>query len=148
MTEQTVKDAQRERLARLAAFGPRLAKEGIGHWPAAEKQSKNTQQNLPLVVEIKSFPHTPAAEEFYRYCYDDGWVLGIFDWPACANEAEGASYLENVELIKAADLGTLSRLLTVILRQERFNEGGIADSWNRGIIPAILARAAELSEAR
>ncbi len=145
-----ITDEQRQRLARLAAFGQQLSTEGVEQWrwSGSGKRPCNTQEDLPELITLPGFEFTPSAESFHQYCYENGWILKDFAWPAWSKSPAGARLLEDPELIASADVKTLSRLLTVILRSERFTEGAIAGYWFRGTIPAILRRAAELSKAK
>jgi hypothetical protein len=144
-----ITDEQRQRLARLAAFGRQLSTEGVGQWrrPGSGKRPFNKQEDLPELIILPGFEFTPSADSFHQYCYEDGWILRDFGWPAWSKSPAGARLLEHPELIASADVKTLSRLLTVILRSERFTDGAIAGYWSRGTIPAIFCRAAELSKA-
>jgi hypothetical protein len=144
-----ITDEQRQRLARLAAFGQQLSTEGVGQRrrPGSGKRPYNTQEDLPELIILPGFEFTPSADSFHQYCYKDGWILKDFAWPAWSKSHAGARLLEDPKLIASADVKTLSRLLTVILRSERFTDGAIAAYWSRGIIPAIFYRAAEISKA-
>ncbi len=144
-----ITDEQRQRLARLAAFGQQLSTDGVGQWrrPGSGERPRNTPENLSDLIILPGFEFTPAADSFHQYCYEDGWILKDFGWPTWSKSPAGAGLLEHPELIASADVKTLSRLLTVILRSERFTDGAIAGYWSRGTIPAIFFRAAELSKA-
>jgi hypothetical protein len=129
----------RERLHALAAFLTEFEKPGFefGHWvtPLARE---------PGVVTMPYFTQGPVAESLYRTCYDMGWVLQGFDWPAWTNTTEAAQLRDNPGVLERATPEQLARLLTVLIRQDRFVEGALAASYEDDMLVRIFRRAASL----
>ncbi len=57
---------------------------------------------------------------------------------------EGRALSTDPDAIALADVAALGRLLTSLVRGERFGDGTLASAHGRGILTAILRRAAEL----
>ena len=89
-------------------------------------------------------PNEPLTE-FVGALYQHGWVVS-FDWPAWREEAE--RYIASPELLAGADLGTVRKLLTTHVRQDRFCDGHMADMVRNGHVAALLRRLRELRDAR
>jgi Family of unknown function (DUF6508) len=133
--------ALRERLHQLAAFLPEFEKPGFefGHWvmpPALE----------PGVIISPYFAHGPVADSLHRTCYDMGWVLQRFDWPAWMNTTEAVQLRDNPSVLERATPEQLARLLTVLIRQDRFVEGALAAAYKDGLLVRILRRASSIEE--
>ena len=129
----------RERLHALAAFLPEFEKPGFefGEWvtpPASE----------PGVMIMPYFTQGPVAESLCRTCYDMGCVLQGFDWPVWMNTTEATQLRDNPSALERATPDQLARLLTVLIRQDRFVEGALEAAFGAGLLVRILRRAASL----
>jgi hypothetical protein len=129
-----------ERLHALAAFLPEFEKPGFefGQWvtPLAGGE--------PGVTIMPFFTQDPVAESLYRTCDDMGWVLQGFDWPAWNGTPEATQLRDNPGVLERATPEQLARLLTVLIRQDRFVEGALATAYEDGLVVRILRRAASL----
>ena len=65
-----------------------------------------------------------------------------FSWPDWQEEA--VKYVRSAELMAAADLETVRRLVTTHMRKERFCQGHVGSTFESGHLMALLDRAAEL----
>lgn len=84
------------------------------------------------------------SKEFYHFIaalYAKGFLL-MFEWVTWASESN--NYIEHPELIQAADLITLRKLLTTHFYLERFVNGHLARLIDNGHFVAILNRLSEL----
>jgi hypothetical protein len=98
----------------------------------------------------RTMPHATygeTVEAFVRAAYEDGWVLRDFDWPTWMASAEARSLRDDEAALAAATPGQLARLLTVLIRQDRFVEGALLDAFESGLILRIVRRAAAILEA-
>jgi hypothetical protein len=86
------------------------------------------------------------AEAFLADARAGGW-LTPFDWPAWLESPEGAALAEDPAAVAGASVEDLQRLLTAIVRSERFGEGSIAGAYESGLLTAIVRRAGELADA-
>jgi hypothetical protein len=128
-----------ERLHALAAFLPRLEQPDFefGKWvnPATEE---------PGVIVMGYYDFSETAEAFVKMAYDAGWVLSDFDWSAWAQTAEAAGFRDSPDALAQATAEQLARLLTVVIRQDRFCDGAIASAYESGLLTGIVRRAGQL----
>lgn len=122
--------SDRAALARLAALLTAFEDPGfkLGRW------------------EDGGFWLSDAGSELVAALYESGWILPGFDWPAWKESAEAETLLAHPEAIAGAGPHEIAKLLTTIVRQERFCEGTLAASHESGLLLAILRRARALSE--
>ena len=73
-----------------------------------------------------------------------GWVRP-FDWMAWLQTPDGRRFHHDPATVGAANAADLSRLLTAIVRSDRFSEGSIAGAFESGLVLAIARRARELT---
>lgn len=91
-----------------------------------------------------TFPHAYSdslATDLYRVAHEDGCIIS-FEWPSYLQSAR--TYLEPGR-VEAADLETCRKLLTIIVRQERFAEGSISEHIESGFAARVVGRIAELT---
>jgi hypothetical protein len=88
---------------------------------------------------------SPEGSRFVEEMYAHEWVIP-FDWMAWAATPEARSLIENPTTIAGASADDLARLLTTIIRGDRFSEGEIAAAYERGTLTAIALRARVLLE--
>jgi hypothetical protein len=125
-----------ERLDRLAAFLPVFEDPGFsfGSWIGG-KPMPHLQLHMP------SFVPSDPAEAFVRMAHDMGWVLSDFDWKSWKVGGEAGELLNNSETLARATPEQLAKLLTVLVRQDRFVEGSLAQAFDSGFLVAIVRRA-------
>ena len=85
-----------------------------------------------------------AAEQFVETAYAGGWVISDFDWPSWQGTPEALDLSDDPEVLKQATPVQLAKLLTVLIRQERFVNGALASAYDSGFLTAVLRRAEEL----
>ena len=87
-----------------------------------------------------------AALSFIVTANETGWMIHDYDWPNWM-ESDEAIHLRNAPAaIAAATPGQLGRLLTALIRQDRFVEGALGGAYESGLLVAILRRAAVLAD--
>ena len=67
-----------------------------------------------------------------------------FDWPTWAQTPEAQRLRDDSEAIQQATVLDLARLLTVVIRSDRFAEGAVAEAVESGLVTAVLRRIAQL----
>lgn len=82
-----------------------------------------------------------TVSRFMDACYKNGFVVR-FDWEGW--EAEGTRAVNTPELVQAADIAYVRRLLTWHIRQNRFTRNHVASMIASGHILLILNRLREL----
>jgi len=125
-----------ERLDRLAAFLPIFEDPGFsfGLWIGGKPMPH-------LQVHMPSFVPSDPAEAFARMAHDMGWVLPDFDWKSWKDGAEAGELLNCPETLARATPEQLAKLLTVLVRQDRFVGGSLAQAFDSGFLVAIVRRA-------
>lgn len=131
-----VQPLDHDRLRRIAAFGEVFDAPDLtfGEWEPS-RQTANGAWTMPYYV------FSSAAREFLATLVVDPSV----DWPAWASTEE-AQHLREPAAIAAATPEQLVKLMTWIVRSDRFSEGSIAGAYESGVLRAIIARAAQLAE--
>lgn len=132
---------ERDRLLALAGWVAVFAAPDfdIGHWVTSEPDSDG-------VIQVPWFEYSAAADAFRAEAAGAGWVVP-FDWMAWVGSPEGRRLIDDHGLVAHATAADLSKLLTAIIRGDRFSEGELAGAYESGMLGAIVRRAAELAKA-
>lgn len=133
--------ADLEKLSALAAFLPRIDAPDFspGEWRGGERDNDGT-------IQMPWFCASDVVNDFVKTAYDLGWVTN-FDWPDWIQTAEARHLRDDPAALETASPAQLAKLLTVIIRQDRFSEGAIAEAFDSGLLRSILVRAKVLSDA-
>ena len=125
-----------EHLDRLAAFLPIFEDSGFsfGSWIGGKPMPH-------LQLHMSSFVPSDPAEAFVRMAHDMGWVLPDFDWKSWKDGAEAGELLNCPETLARATPEQLAKLLTVLVRQDRFVEGSLGQVFDSGFLVAVVRRA-------
>jgi hypothetical protein len=75
--------------------------------------------------------------------YDTGWIQD-FDWAEWKDGPEGQKLFGRREAIAAADCAQLAKVLTTLLRQDRFVDGVLVEAYDDKLLLAIVERAESL----
>lgn len=128
----------RDRLIALARWVDRFQDPGfeLGHWAGGDRLTDGS-------IQMPWYAFSDEGMEFHRELYDNGWIIP-FDWGAWAQQDGPGALLASPQLVATADEDTLSRLLTVVARSERFSEGSFAQALESGLLVAIAERAGAL----
>ncbi len=92
---------------------------------------------------VFEFPHYElgvAAAAFVRTANELDFVYP-FDWPTWKETAEAAALRDDPLALAQAGGEQLAKLLTTLIRGERFAEGGLAAAYDAGLLTGILRRA-------
>ena len=90
------------------------------------------------------YEFSDEASAFMQAAYDAGLVLADFDWSEWSQTAEAARFREDRSAIESASAVQLARLITALLRSERFAEGSLSAAYEHGLLTRILKRAVAL----
>lgn len=129
------------RLKRLRALARYLAVFADSTWAAGRWVRPKTD---PGTFASSWFKLNEDATRFVEDCYACGWVLGGFDWAAWAGTREAQRLRDEPEALTQATELQLARLLTVVIRQERFVDGALGSAFETGLILGIVRRAKQL----
>jgi Family of unknown function (DUF6508) len=128
----------KRRLQRLGEFSLIFGRRGFKFGKMVTEDPDTGDSLMPYYV------FNDDAEAFIKTCYEYGWVLAHFDWPIWKDTSE-AMKLNNPDAIARVTPDQIAKLLTVLVRQERFCAGSLAASFKRGLLGAILCRAMALA---
>jgi hypothetical protein len=110
-----------------------------GQWHDSERREDG-------VWTMPWYELSPAAESYLRAVGESGMMLTGFDWPSWAKTPEAQHLHADRDALAQATPDQLAMLLTALIREDRFNEGALGDSFESGIMTAIARRAKELAE--
>ncbi len=83
----------------------------------------------------------PVIRSFTKMVYDDGWIVESFDWMKWDYRNE---LITNPGKISNCDLDAICKLITSIVRAERFCDGTLMSAYRKGVFDAIIKRLKEL----
>ena len=121
--------AETKNLAALARFAPQL---GDPQLRSPEKAGENNY-------------YEELGLEFIAAITRAGWMVP-FDWATWAQTAEGQRLLGEPRHIATATADQLGKVLTTVIRHERFSEGTLNEALESGLLLAIAQRAEALLE--
>ncbi len=129
------------RLKRLAAFTPNFRDPSVvfGHRPPDTGTGTHDDP-----IRLNSFELSEFGTRFFSMVYDEGWIIRGFDWSAWISTEEGR-LLATDRPLGTATCDQLSKVLTAIVRQDRFYDGALEDAFESGLLRAIAERAAILA---
>jgi hypothetical protein len=136
----TATDEFRARLAALAKLLPSLeaggAEAAFGAW-VASRETEPGVWTMPYVDygELERAFHAATA----------GWVRPDIDWRAWGDTDDALALQRDSARLERATPEDLARLLTTIVRGDRFNEGMILDAFRSGLLARIARRAAAIA---
>ncbi len=84
------------------------------------------------------------ATRFVETAYENGWVLSDFDWGSWMGTAEAVRLRDDLAELAQATTEQLAKLLTTVIRQDRFVEGALAAAFDAGLLTAILRRVQQI----
>lgn len=142
MNGQTVDPAKRRhlvrRLRRLAAYRPVLERGmQFGTWAGGERLPDGT-------IQMPWYAFSAEADWLLNDVRAGGWVKP-FDSPAWLSTKRGQRLMTDHDAIARASTEELGRLLTALVRQERFGDGTLAAAHDSGLLAAIARRAEALA---
>jgi len=96
------------------------------------------------VITMPSSSLSHEAKAFNKMIYQEGWILDGFDWPEWAQTDEFKDLFSKPETLAKAAAHQLAKLLTALVRKERFCEGTMASACAEGLLARITQRAGML----
>lgn len=96
------------------------------------------------VIHLGWYRLSPQGEAFLAAVGAAGCVVP-FDWPAWAAAPEVQQLGRDPARVAEASGGDLIRLLTALVRSDRFSEGTLAEVYESGVLAAIVRRARVLT---
>lgn len=121
--------------ARLAGFASRF--DDPDSVRVKEAPAQEVQEGV-LTVSYVEYP--PIVDELVAVAYEDDWIRRDFDWSSWLGTPEAQSLANDAEAIERATIEQLARLLTAIVRQERFADGVILRALESGLLQRLVKR--------
>ena len=130
----------RRRLRILADTLPALEAPDFepGRWHKSEQRDDG-------VWTMPWYELGPTALAFTRAVGQTGFMRTDFAWPDWASTPESIDLRTDREALAHATPDQLAKLLTMLIREDRFNEGALGYSFETGLIAAIARRAKALA---
>ncbi|KAJ5815483.1 hypothetical protein N7474_007260 [Penicillium riverlandense] len=131
-------------LEHMAASEPSIVTHGSvapGTMPALTDLPRLSR--LAKIVPLLSQGHSFATVEPSILPALSGWCTPYFDWIDW-NTSDEANTLRDTDLLNQATPAQLAKLLTVIIRQERFVDGTIETAYESKLLARIAQRAATI----
>ena len=94
-----------------------------------------------------TMPWSRLAEHAARFvdtAYEDGWVSPEVDWTAWIETEEARRLYDDRVAIEEATVQQLQKLLTTVIRQDRFVTGALAGAFESGLLTAVVRRVEQL----
>ena len=109
-----------------------------GQWHYSERRDDG-------VLTMPWFELGPAGHAFTRAVGESGFMLIGFAWPDWISTPEAIALRTDRDALAHATPDQLAKLVTMLIREDRFNEGALAHSFKTGLIAAIARRAKGLA---
>ncbi|TXN14109.1 hypothetical protein FV219_03865 [Methylobacterium sp. WL122] len=81
---------------------------------------------------------------FVKACYDHEWIMP-FDWNSYSQTDEARQLRDDPNALAQATDDQLAKLLTIVIRKNRFNDGELDAAFSSGLLLGILKRAERLA---
>ena len=139
-------DTLAARLEALASLLPEFEADGFacGEWRGGEEQR-------PGVITMPWFAYSEPvgrfvdeAAAFVRTARAEGRTPSDFAWTSWADTPEAEALEGDRDALARATPEQLAKLLTMLIRQERFVVGSLAGDCRSGLLTAVLRRADRL----
>jgi Family of unknown function (DUF6508) len=133
------KEPTRDMLRALAAFVPELAAlDKGGEWVCGEKLPDGS-------FTMSGFILCKTGVKLVERAYELGFVDPVVNWPEWQNTPEARRLFNDHAEVAQASALDLTRMLTTIIRGDRFCEGNIGGAIDSGCVLAIAERARVLA---
>lgn len=129
----------KQRLQRLGKFSSIFDAKGFQFGKIVTNDPRTGQLLMPY------YDFSSEASAFIDTCYQAGWVLEGFDWTTWINTPEAIKLRDNPDAMASATPDQIAKLLTALVRQERFSDGTLASAFKSGLLLAISRRAMTLA---
>jgi uncharacterized protein DUF6508 len=131
----------RDRLRAIGAFVDELEAPTFdaGHWHPSEIIRRDGD------TDIWSMPWYELSDRASAFVSALAGIIVVFDWPTWARTDEAQTLHDDRQALAAASLDQLAQVATAVVREDRFNEGALGDSFDSGLMAAIARRAAALA---
>lgn len=126
-----------EAIAELLKFVPVLESPQFvaGEWHGGQRDADG-------IIHMPWFELSRDAAASVETLGKHGWIF-VFDWMSWA---EDARRIVETDELERADVLTLRKLLTLLVRRDRFVEGSLGEAFESGLVLRILYRLRAVAE--
>jgi hypothetical protein len=103
---------------------------------------ESTNKKYTVSGSLDPFTYDDAASEFVTKLYQSNMIIK-FNWGTWQSESK--EYFQNTALIHNADLNTVRKLFTTIIRSDRFCAGMYASMIDKGVILTLFEKTKGIS---
>lgn len=131
-------------LQTLAALGPQLRDPdaSAGRW-----SDQNGSGTVDDPLTMPSFAMSDLLTRFEAMTYDVGWIKD-FDWMEWSRGPEAKRLMRDQASLADATVDQIAKVLTALVRADRFSEGTLAGYFKEGLLLALAERAEALLTAK
>lgn len=127
----------RKNIEAILAYLPYFNNENNEFYDKIPGKKENNTFTMGYIV------YSCQTDKFIHTAYNENFVQG-FNWSKWQVEAK--KIYKNPELLDKADIMTIVKYVTLIIRKERFCEGFLADMIDKGLLLKLLLRLKEIHE--
>lgn len=133
----------------MSEWGDALAKLSTEDWKEIEDINSQIQAHIGAwgeirggeldsfgIIEMPYAVHDPLIDEFVRLWYEKNLAIP-FDWASWQGGRDWYAN-ENDTKYETLDGETALKLLTAVIRNNRFNEGALLSAFESGVFPKII----------
>ena len=106
----------------------------------------DSEQGADGVWTMPWYELSPEAEAVTSAIGQAGLLQPGFDWPTWARTPEAQALRFEDWALAEATPDQLGKLLTALIRENRFNEGALGDTFESGFMTAVVRRAKALAD--
>lgn len=111
----------------------------FGEWQGGNADARG-------VIHLPWFELSEGGRAFVTTAAANGFVTPGFDWGAWSGTPGAVRLMRDPEAMRDATADDLARMLTTVVRGDRFSEGTLEWAFESGLIGRIVRRAADLSD--
>ncbi|MFM1655738.1 DUF6508 domain-containing protein [Brevibacillus sp. B_LB10_24] len=100
-------------------------------------ESDDKKYDIAEKISLDPYLYHEPARQFVKMLYEKHIIMP-FDWRQWSEEAN--RYFNSPECIDTADIAAIRKLLTTIVRADRFSAGFFADKMDNGTVLRLLKR--------
>jgi hypothetical protein len=136
-TVNAFKNLPDEATKQLTNLNSRIQKHS-GPW--GESRGGDTDENG--VMQMPWWEQNPLIGEFVKFMYDNNLIVN-FDW---GSWDKGREWYKSTDETKydRLDVETALKLITAVVRNDRFHDGTLVNAFESGAFPKIINRLAEM----
>lgn len=127
------RNLSKENIEALRKINARI-QDYVGEW-GIRHDNERTESGVLIMPWVEQYP---LIQDFVTFMYENKLVIP-FDW-VYWQEGRDWFALEDDSKYASLDVETILKLLTAIIRNDRFNEGALVSAFEDGSFPKIIQK--------